>query len=71
MSRFLLRRGRVVLTSWVVLIAGVVLSVSRQYTGLFLTPEAALAFARDVAGNAALTAFTGQLTAPTLPGLIR
>jgi ABC-2 type transport system permease protein len=71
MLRFLLRRDRVVLTSWIVLIAGVVLSVTGQYTRMFPTPESALAFARDVAGNAALTAFTGQLTEPTLPGLIR
>lgn len=71
MLRFLLRRDRVVLASWIVLIAGVVLSVTGQYTRMFPTPESALAFAHDVAGNAALTAFTGQLTEPTLPGLIR
>ena len=71
MSRFLLRRDRIVLTSWIALIAGVVLSVTGQYTRMFPTPESALAFAHDVAGNAALTAFTGQLTDPTLPGLIR
>lgn len=47
-----------------------VVSVTGQYSRMFPTPEAALAFAHDVAGNAALTAFTGQLTAPTLPGLI-
>ncbi|NKE61043.1 ABC transporter permease [Lentzea sp. PSKA42] len=70
MLRFLLRRDRVVLSAWVVLIAGVVLSVTGQYSRMFPTPDAALAFARDVAGNAALTAFTGQLTEPTLPGLI-
>lgn len=70
MLRFLLRRDRVVLTSWVVLIAGVVLSVTGQYRRMFPTPEAALSFAHDVAGNAALTAFTGQLTEPTPAGLI-
>ncbi|WP_112271277.1 ABC transporter permease [Lentzea terrae] len=70
MLRFLLRRDRVLLPSWVVLIAGVVLSTTGQYTRMFPTPEAALSFAREVAGNAALTAFTGQLTAPTLHGLI-
>lgn len=71
MLRFLLRRDRVVLTSWILLIAGVVLSVTGQYTRMFPTPESALAFAHDVAGNAALTAFTGQLTDSTLQGLIR
>jgi ABC-2 type transport system permease protein len=70
MLRFLLRRDRVVLPSWILLIAGVVLSVSGQYRRMFPTPEAALSFAHDVAGNAALTAFTGQLTAPTSHGLI-
>lgn len=70
MLRFLLRRDRVVLPGWIVLIAGVVLSVTGQYSRMFPTPEAALSFARDVAGNPALTAFTGQLTAPTLHGLI-
>lgn len=70
MLRFLLRRDRVVLGSWIALIAGVVLSVTAQYSRMFPTAEAALSFARDVAGNTALTAFTGQLTAPTLQGLI-
>src|SRR4029450_12755170 len=70
MLRFLLRRDRVVLTSWVALIAGMVLSVTGQYSRMFPTPESAFSFARDVAGNTALTAFTGQLTAPTLHGLI-
>ena len=67
---FLLRRDRVLLPGWVLLIAGVVLSVTGQYGRMFPTPEAALSFARDLAGNTALTAFTGQLTAPTLHGLI-
>ncbi|MEU0884795.1 hypothetical protein ABZ345_39910 [Lentzea sp. NPDC005914] len=67
---FLLRRDRVLLPSWVLLIAGVVLSVTGQYGRMFPTPEAALSFARDLAGNTALTAFTGQLTSPTLHGLI-
>ncbi|MGW6933587.1 ABC transporter permease [Lentzea sp. NPDC054927] len=70
MLRFLLRRDRVLLPSWIVLIAGVVLSVTGQYSRMFPTPEAARSFADDLAGNTALTAFTGQLTAPTLHGLI-
>ncbi|MFS8104475.1 hypothetical protein LFM09_45950 [Lentzea alba] len=70
MLRFLLRRDRVVLPAWIVLIAGVVLSTTGQYSRMFPTPEAALSFAQDLEGNTALTAFTGQLTAPTLHGLI-
>lgn len=70
MLRFLLRRDRVVLGAWVALIAGVVLSVTAQYSRTFPTSEAALSFARDVTGNTALIAFTGQLTEPTLHGLI-
>ena len=68
MLRFLLRRDRVLLPSWVMLIAGVVLTVTGQYSRMFPTPESAYSFAADLAGNAALTAFTGQLTEPTLHG---
>lgn len=56
--------------SWIVPIAGVVLSTTGQYTRMFPTPEAALSFAHDLEGNTVLTAFTGRLTAPTLHGLI-
>jgi ABC-2 type transport system permease protein len=70
MLRFLLRRDRVLLPGWIALIAGVVLSTTGQYSRMFPTPEAARSFAREIEGNTALTAFTGQLTAPTSHGLI-
>jgi ABC-2 type transport system permease protein len=65
-----LRRERSVLAGAIALFTLLAVGTTAQYARLFPTPTLRHDLASDVAGNAALTAFTGPLLSETLGGLM-
>jgi ABC-2 type transport system permease protein len=67
--RLILRRDRVVLPLWVVLLAAVPISIASSFAALYATAEARQVYANGIAGNPAELALIGPVFASTLGGL--
>lgn len=65
-----IRRDRVAGPAWMILLPFLVVGTALQYRRTFASDADIVTFAAEIQGNGALAAFTGQLVAPTLAGLV-
>jgi ABC-2 type transport system permease protein len=68
--RLILRRDRIALPLWIVLLALLPVGFGSSYAQLYPTVALRQAFADEVAGNAAEIAMLGRVLSPTLGGMI-
>ncbi len=67
--RLILRRDRIVLPIWIVLVALLAIGIAASFAELYPTAQALQAAADEVAGSPAVVALLGPVFAPTLGGL--
>ena len=69
LTRLVARRERLPLLAWTGLLSATTIGTAAKYKQLFNTPQAVASLADELGRNRVFTAFGGQLTRSSLPGL--